>query len=465
MAFREFSVQLHRLPPIVRTGLLLSAVPAALLLTLPVSAQHNGAQDNRTQDNRTRDGSAMQEGIAAFNRSEYQRALDDFRRAEQEGNTSKSLQYNIAVSLYRLGYLDQARQYFEALAQEAEWTVLANYNLGLVAESAGDMATARRYFESSATQQEHERVREAAARKLAAQRSPVSQPRRWAAITSLSGGWDSNATSLADDLLESRSRADDYYHEQLIYGHWQATGRARDGARVYGLVYNRGFGDFNYLNSQVLSLGSVYELPWRGFATEAGVRTNVTRLDDRRVAEQYQMHLGASREIGGATLSGRYAFSRFEAAPRFRQIHGYQHRLDVDWRRRVGDMALRIRYRYDINDREDLRRGGAFASYSPERHGIRVESRYHFTDTLNAALQLEHRNSRFDGINRLRDTNGEVRERGRVSRQNRVTLDTNYRLTSNWRLRGEYQYTDQRDNFALYTFDKHRVSATIEYRW
>jgi len=458
MSFRSICRNGRRVPSFIRTGVLIAVVPVALSLAVPLWAQSNSAR----------------EGIEAFNEGEYERALGHFRRAEMAGDEAKSLQYNIAVSLYRLGRYDEARERFLALAQDPEWTVLAGYNLGLVAESTGDMAAARSYFEQSVAQQEYERVREAALRKIAAmdrreqqaaQRIAAAQPRRWAAIVSLSGGWDSNATSLADDLLETRSRADDYYHEQLGYGHWQATGRARDGLRVYGLLYNRGLGDFNHLNSQVLSLGSVYEMPWREFATEAGLRVNVTRLDDRRVAEQYQVHLGASHDLWGGALSGTYAFGRFEAAPRFRQVQGYQHRIDLDWRRRLGDVALRARYRFDLNDREDLQRGGAFASYSPERHGIRLETRYHFTDSLSSALQIEHRNSRYDGINRLRDTDGEVRERGRVSRQNRVTVDTDYRLMRNWRLRGEYQYTDQRDNFALYTYDKHRVSGTVEYRW
>ncbi len=418
-------------------------------------------------------------GVNAFNEGEYAQALEYFRQAEQAGNEALSLQYNIAVSLYRLGQYSEARERFLLLGEHDDWRVLTTYNLGLVAESLGNDSLARDYFLQSVAQEEHERVREAASRKLEAMdrrqqtadrgsmtssQEPGS-PQRWAAIARLTGGWDSNASSLADDLLDDRARADDLYSEQLLYGHLQASGRARDGMRVYGMLFNRGFHDFSHLNSQVLSLGGVFEVPVGAYRTEAGIRMNVTQLDGSRVAEQYQIHAGAARDFSFGTVGASHAFARFEAGPRFSQIQGYQNRTELDWRNRIDNLSVRLRYRFELNDRQDLQRNGAFASYSPTRHGLMLDLRNHLTPSLSSGVRVEHLSSRYDGTNRLRDTNGEVRERGRRTRQNRMTADVDYRLGGSWRLRGEYQFTDQRDNFALYTYDKHRVSATVEYRW
>lgn len=441
---------------------------SVLLATIPVLAQ--------TTQNAAATTAVSNEGIAAFNQGNYQQALEFFEQAERAGGQSDSLDYNIAVSLYRLGRYEEAKERFNALVDKPEWQVLVRYNLGLVAEAQQDRAMAIQYYRLSAQQQENERVTGLAQQKLnaleqqsagisAANPVTVASPSRWAGLISVTAGQDSNASSLADDLLESTNSAEDYFQELLVYGHAQLTGRQGNGFRIYGLGFHRAFNEFDHLDSQVLGIGGVYEKPVGNYLFEGGLRATTTTLDSRDVADQWQISTGLSRRFDLGTVNTSYAYSQFNAGKDFAQIDGDQHVVELGWRKQFGDVNLRSRYRYETNARDDLQRDGAFASYSPDRHGIRLEARWQATQALSTGLIAEHIHSRYDGDNRLRDTDGQIREEQRINKQSKLTADIAYRFNRNWRAKAEYQYTDQRDNFDIYAYDKHRVLGTVEFQF
>ncbi|MDP2142473.1 MAG: tetratricopeptide repeat protein [Gammaproteobacteria bacterium] len=442
---------------------------SVLLATLPVLAQ--------TTQNAASAVAVSNEGIAAFNQGNYQQALEFFEQAERAGDQSNSLEYNIAVSLYRLGRYEEAKERFNVLVDKPEWQVLVRYNLGLVAEAQQERAVAMQYYRLSAQQQENDRVNALAQQKLVAleqQGSAItaanttasaSAPNRWAGLISATAGQDSNASSLADDLLESASSAEDYFHELLVYGHVQLAGRQGNGFRIYGLGFHRAFNEFDHLDSLVLGIGGVYEKPVGNYLFEGGLRATTTSLDSRDVADQWQINAGLSRRFDFGTVNTSYAYSRFNAGKDFAQIDGDQHVVELGWRKQFGEFNLRSRYRYETNARDDLQRDGAFASYSPNRHGIRLEARWQATQALSTGVIAEHIHSRYDGENRLRDTDGQIRHEQRINKQSKLTADVAYRFNRHWRAKAEYQYTDQRDNFDIYAYDKHRVLGTVEFQF
>ena len=416
-------------------------------------------------------GQQSSAGIDAFNSGDYQAALAAFEQAEQSGNASDSLQYNIAVSLYRLGRYEEARARFETLVAKSQWQVLVHYNLGLVAQASGERAQAIDYFRLSTQQQENERVRTLAQAKLntlqatTPQSTSVVQDKRLTALLSLTGGEDSNATSLADDLLESSSNASDYFHELLLYSQWQATGSQRNGLRVYALGFDRAFNTFDNLDSRVLGVGSVYSKPLGQYQLEGGLRMTQTSLNGKEVADQLQLSLGVSRQFAMGTVNVNLSAAQFNAAERFEQIDGDQQAIEFGWAKKFGDLSVRSRYRVEQNERQNLQRAGAFASYSPQRHSLRMEMRWQTSQALSTGIVAEYIDSQYDRENRMRDLDGSVKQQQRENTQTKLNVDVSYRLSSQWRLKTQYQYTQQRDNYALYDYDKHRVLGSIEYTW
>jgi hypothetical protein len=426
-----------------------------LLATLPAIAQNSESNG---------------EGIAAFKAGNYQQALVHFQQAERSGSSSDSLDYNIAVSLYRLGRFNEAKERFRTIADKPDWQVLVRYNLGLVAEAQNDRAEAIQLFRLSVQQQVNERVAALAQQKLNsfATQNPGpalavnATPKRWASLISLSGGTDSNASSLADDLLDSRNSAEDSFHELLLYGHYQIVGRQGDGMRIYALGFDRSFTMFEHINSRVLGVGATYEKPIGSFLFETGLRATSTTLDTRDVATQSQFNIGVSRQFAIGNLKANIAVSQFDASDEFAQIDGDQQLTELTWRKQFGSVSLRGRYRFETNSRENLTRANAFSSYSPDRQGLLLETRWQASKNLNFTLSAEQIDSSHDEANRLRDTDGKIREEMRETTQSKWTVDASYRFNRHVRAKVEYQYTDQRDNFDIYAYDKDRVMGSIE---
>lgn len=444
---------------ICRNTTIKAACLVALLATLNTYAQDN----------------PILQGREAFSAGEYQRALDHFETAKTSGIESLTLDYNIAVSLYRLGRFDEARVAFLALATQPEWTVLITYNLGLVAEAQGNREAALAYYQQLLAQDEQERIRTLAERKVALLQ-PQQQAARpalagspevksWQGLLSISAGLDSNASSLADELLDNSSSAADEFVEALLYGQWYVDGQARAGTRLYALYFDRRFNEFDYLDTRLFGLGLTHERRFGAYQTEAGLRWTGTWLDSRTVANQWQAHAGISRQMQPGSFGAQYSYSRIEAGRAFPQTDGNQQRLDLSWSKRMDTLTLQARYRHERNDRADLSRNGAFASYSPVRDSLNLAVRWQVMPALTAGVAAEFIESDYAGTNRLRDTSGAIVTASRANRQQRYTLDASYRLNRNWRVRGEYQHSDVSDTFDLYTFDRNRVMATVEFEF
>jgi tetratricopeptide (TPR) repeat protein len=404
----------------------------------------------------------VQQGTAAFQRGAYSEALDFFTRAEQAGRGTRTVDYNIAVCLYRLQRFKEAELRFIKLSKHAKWRDLAHYNLGLTAEAAGRHEDAGKWYRLAA-EGPTEKLRQLAERKLA-QLQAARAGREWMTLLSFSLGRDSNAASLADEM-QAAAGADDNYSEWLAYGQRYLQGRAGAGLKFYALGFDRSHRDLNSLDSQVAGLGLVKELAWRKFQAEAGIRLTRTLVDSNVLADQLQASVSLTRPLAGGGWSLAYLPSRYFSGDRYSQIEGWQQHLETNWTRRFDAWTLETRYRFETNDREDLRRDDSFSSYSPVRNGIMGKLDRKLSDAFNLTLALEYTRAHYSGENRLRDTDGAIKQTARSNEQARVTAGCGYRWGAGWRLKGEYEYIDTKDSFDLYTFDKNRLNATVEYQF
>lgn len=437
---------------------------SGLLVTTPLIAEQNQTP--------------AQQGLAAFKNSEYRQALNHFLQAEQAGNNSEALQYNIAVSLYRLKRYRESEARFMALIKFDKWRPLVHYNLGLLAEAGGDIEAAKKWYGLGAAQQQYEKLRILSGQKLEKLAVKTVDPsikkktdasaaprRNWMALFSLSMGNDSNAASLAGDLVENPSNAEDAYSEWLAYAQTYFKGEAGNGNKIYGMGFSRQYSDFSYLNSQVIGLGLIREFPLGACKAEAGIRLTHVRVDSAQLANQLQGKLGITRVTNAGVFSLAYLPGRYFAADAFQQIDGWQHRLEGAWTKRFEALTFKARYRFENNDRDDLRRGESFASYSPDRSSIKGQLDWKLNSAFDLGFSAERIRSTYDDENRLRDTDGEIKQAMRSTMQTVLSIGLRYRWSRHWRAKGGYQYVDTKDNFELYTYDKNRISATMEYQF
>ena len=87
---------------------------------------------------------SFETGVALTREGRFNDALVHFLAAEQGGDRSARLYFNLGVVNYRLQRYDAARDAFARAAEDPETADLAQYNRGLVALADGDKSEAAR---------------------------------------------------------------------------------------------------------------------------------------------------------------------------------------------------------------------------------------------------------------------------------------------------------------------------------
>lgn len=414
----------------------------------------------------------LQNGKAAFQNKNYSAALEYFLAAEQDAKQHPSVQYNIAVCFYRLARYNEAKGRFEQLAKLDQWENLAQYNLGLVAQAQGKHTEAQHWYGLSA-EAEHEKIRLLSRAKLknyeqnsqAKTESPRAAGRAYAGLLGLKFGEDSNAASLADDLINDNAFAEDRFSELLAYGQGYINGEKNNGLKLYGLGFFRQYNEFDQLNSRVLGVGVSREATIANGTFDLGLRVTQTSVDGNHLSSQLQGSIGVGRSISEHRFTLSYLPSRYFADAAYSHIEGAQHRLQGEWQKRFAQVNLKARYRYEINDRDDLNRNGSIVNYSPTRNTVELQVAWDVYEDLQLTLGWAEISSQYEGKNRQRDIMGDIKEQQRNNEQRKINIAMQYKFSKQIRVGGEYHYIDSDDTYELYAYQKHTLSAGVSYQF
>lgn len=151
-------------------------------------------------------------------------------------------------------------------------------------------------------------------------------------------------------------------------------------------------------------------------------------------------------------------FSDIHAADGFEYLEGWRARGKIRWLQGLASGQIQIDYRLEINDREDLRAGKDFASFSPIRHLIKTDYSWPFSRRWSgrASIAYQHSDYRDDHV-----IQGENVHR----KDNRLmaSLRADLSLSSRWRLFGEYRHTNNSSTMDIYDYDRNEWSLGLEY--
>ena len=103
---------------------------------------------------------AFEDGNRLFRDDLYWAALLRYRQAEQAGMDTPILHYNTGVAHYRAQQYIRARTALLKAVQSPGLRVISQYNLGLTAYALGDVDDALNWFRQARDQQENEKIRE-----------------------------------------------------------------------------------------------------------------------------------------------------------------------------------------------------------------------------------------------------------------------------------------------------------------
>ena len=388
-------------------------------------------------------------GVAAFKNGDYHQARMAFEEALSDGKESASLHYNLGVTYYRLGEYNNAAEQFRKLTRDSGWKHLAYYNLGLVSEKQARPRKARHYYRKALSSKKN-KVNALANKALARLSSPTTSPHYL--FASLFAGDDDNVTLVPDQ--EGEGVADKqmtgfitgrYYLDR----HWS----------LEGLLYGRRYDDSDEFDTSLAEIGLHREHVRGDWSWDHSANVSFQSLQGERYLDTASLETQARRHLDktrGIRFDGE--FSAIRAADSFAYLQGWRARGQARWMQRVGSARLELGYGLEINDREDLKAGEDFASFSPVRHLVEADVSVPISRRWSgrAAIAYQYSAYRKDHV-----IQGEASQR----KDNRLMalLRADMAITSHWRAFAEYRFTDNRSTLDIYDYDRNEWNLGLEY--
>jgi len=296
---------------------------------------------------------------------------------------------------------------------------------------------------------------------------PARRPdKTWLTLLSVGGGYDDNPLAFPELRQTGLTEEDeDFFVESLAYGQGYVRGNSGNGLRLHGFVYTKQYADLNIVDTSAFHGGLTYETSPGEWQVEYGAGGGHSRVDGSRLTNQVQGRLRVKRRGGRNEYSIQYRPVYHDADNAFFFLEGWQHKVDVRWRRHWDNARLTLRYRLEANDRDDRGTEDTFVSFSPLDNSILLETDWYPTPIWTFTAGAEYTNSDYDGKNRLTDVDGIFKVMERESEEIRAWAGIEYDLTPRWRLRAEYSYLNNDDNFRLYDYSRNEAKLTVEFTY
>ena len=381
---------------------------------------------------------AWQLGKQAFDRAEYNAALEYFESARDAGQPGPAVHYNIGVCQYKLARYHDSEATFSLIASQfPSMRGLAEYNLGLVDWKLDDASAAHLHFLSAYELSiDDEKLHTLSANMLIRTDVKVEPPATWIGSFGVRAGYDDNV-ALRDDLgLPVGTTAESPMADAFV----SLLGPFREGSHLHldAAVYTITYFDIHDFDQNALSLGAVYDWTIGAWRTEAGLFAGYGTLGgdgfDKTASGSIRFSRHLSRE---SQFSLRYRYDEIGAEnPVFSGIEGSRQRLDARYRWSRQRQNLSLRYIYETNDRLD-------PSVSPDRHDIRFDFRYDLDGSLGYELGGQLRSSEYDRLAAGRSEDLFLAY---------VAITKDFRL--NWQLQGRLQYSENDSSDSQFSYQR-----------
>ena len=401
---------------------------------------------------------AYQQGLDAFRDGDHAAALEAFDRARDAGKDTPQLHYNLGVTHYRLGQLDQADAAFARAAEAPDLQGPALYNRGRVATRDNRPDDAVRYYRAALDAARTDQVRDLARAALDAHEDAEEpQTMNPAVLAELGLGYDSN-TALQGEERPDGERGDSFA-ELLLYGDLPIAGTQERGLRAHGLLNGTQHADNSADNFDRIETGlTAFRRPgdWR---QELGASVSLSRLDGERLETALEGHGTVERALGGGLHAGlRYRLAWIDAGTAFEGLGGIRQDVRARLRGSRGAASWRADYTFEWNDRDDIQQDNGVISYSPMRHGVHARWLQPISDTVRASIDGGVRYSTYP--DREDTGNGlERREDLRFHLGGQLTRE----LGHGFSLFARINWLDNRSSIDRYEFDRIRGGAGLEY--
>ncbi len=405
----------------------------------------------------------FERGVSAFKVQNYQSALEWFKQSRREGNASAILDFNLASSYYKLGRLPEAKRYYIKSSNNKNLAALSYYNLGLIALSVNDKQAAYQAFRRSFETAQNDRLKFLAAKhldELMAENKEKSAPDAVSGFVSFGLGHDDNVANVSDDVTTVSNKSDTYLD---LFGivNYQLSGSRRDGVYLKaGLVLTR-YDDLTRYNENMFNLGIFLTQPLADWKTRLGLVYFHDSLDGDSFQQRTALQLRADKYYSkGQRLRLKYELSLYDDLDvRYAYLNGTRQRFTIENRSYLNRHSLRLGYRLETNQRDNLVSASSFFSYSPTRQSLYGSYDYMFSEKWGGQLSAEYRDSDYEDANISAGTNLGVQH----DKRSRYGLTGIYRLSRDSELEIGWRHTNNRSNISAEVYDSSEVMLGISH--
>jgi len=407
-------------------------------------------------------------GVQAFKAGHYGQALQHFEAARRQGNASANLTYNLAVTCYKLKRYDQSERLFRQLKGNPRYRDIARYNLGRIAMRRGNATVAARRFREVRRTSHNEKLRYLAGealKKLGYSQASGTPAKDWLVLLNAGGGYNDNPLAFPGTQQAPVNAKSDSFMEFLGYGQKYLDGRSGHGLRLYGFAFTKQYMSTSIVDVTLASIGLARENTYGDWQYEYGGNIGHSQVDGHTLTNRLQGDFRLARSFGENKLSLTYRPAYHDAGGHYSYLNGWQHKVDLRWRRRIGNLRWTARYRFEYNSRDNLKTATTYLSFSPLRNAILLEADWHVMPDLTLTAGGKYSHSDYSGTNRLTDVDGVFKVKKRKSNRIEGWIKGEYEFTPHWRLRAEYDYTRDNENLKLYDYSSNEIKALVEFSY
>lgn len=405
----------------------------AILLCLTFASAYPAAAATGDQE--------FKQGITAFRAGHYDQAITAFKQAQAKGKKSSALTYNLGVCYFKTRQYDNAKQSFSRLLSIKAFRQLAQYNLGLVNEEQQNKQTAISWFRKAANEQGEPKITALAMQKLE-KYTGNKNLRHLSGLLSVGYGHDSNVT-LASTGAPTQ-QADNYLQ---LFGFVSIPAGP---VTINASLYQQDYQTINTADFMQLSAGVVYPIRTRTWLFSPAIYLAKDTLNSSDFLSVTDFKLAAEKPLSvHSKLLLRYRYSDISADnTSYQYLQGSRHQFRIQDSLPTQLGQLRLRYELEINNRQNL----STANYSPTRHLFLVRLKQKFSD-WEFKEQFSWRNSQY----------GEAAGIKRDDKRTQMSLVAQTQLAKNLRAGARYEYTDNKSNVTIQTYNRNDIRAYLNY--
>ncbi len=397
-------------------------------------------------------------GIQQFKNAQYQQAISSFNLAQQQGLQSPTIIYNLGVSHYKLKQYSQAKHYFQQLINLKSLTPIAHYNLGLIAHKQGNASQAITQFNKAKKQNSHPKIRQLAQRQLSklGQSNTLDSFSGFAALT-FAG--EDNVTLINEDISPQLSQSDQRWdlYSSVSY---QINGTKRAGSHIRVAAGSVRYNQYKDYNQDFINAGAYHGFKLKGLQSQLGLHYYHTSIQQQ--SSQQRINLQARTTLRLAPKNRihlRYNFSWIDDIdPSVSYLTGWRQKLRIEHIQVRKSLRIKLRYTFELNNREDHKTATSFISYSPTRHSIRLSGKQSINHQWQQKLYFEYRLSQY-----IREINAGLSLPSKKDQRSRLRYTLIYGIKHNTDLEVDIQRTHHRSTVRTDSYTQNELRLSINY--